>query len=53
MAYLRKKYGKQDIKLDCGKWAYLDNSIQTLVILFKDGRSPVTIYFDFSKFGAF
>lgn len=53
MAVLGRIFGEEGKAWECGERAYLPGSIQTQVIVFKDGRPPLTFYSDFSKFGAF
>lgn len=53
MALLEQMFGKEGGGWESGTRLYLEGSIQSNEIVFKDGRTPVTIYIDFSKFGAF
>ncbi len=53
MTLLREIFGEEGKDWECGTRLYLQGSIQSQEIVFKDGRPPVTFYTDFSKFGAF
>jgi len=53
MAVLREIFGEEDKDWESGTRMYLQGSIQSQEIIFRNGRTPVTFYTDFSKFGAF
>lgn len=51
MAFLRQLFGEEGKDWECGIRMYLQGSIQTQEIRFKDGRPPLIFYTDFSRFG--
>lgn len=53
MTILGKMLGEEHVVWECGPRFYLKGAIQSQEIRFKDGRESITIYFDFSQFGAF
>lgn len=53
MAFLEDTFGKEGRTWECGDRKYLEGSIQTQAVIFKNGRPPLVFYSDFSKFGAF
>lgn len=53
MAFLNEIFGEEGTVWECGTRLYLQGSIQSQEIVFKDGRQSVIFYTDFSKFGAF
>lgn len=53
MAMLKEIFGEEGKDWESGTRMYLQNSIQSHEIIFKNGRPAITFYTDFSKFGAF
>lgn len=53
MTLLREIFGEEGNVWESGTRLYLQGSIQSQEIVFKDGRPSLTFYTDFSKFGAF
>lgn len=51
MARLEVLLGKEGKDWQCGERNYLAGAIQSQQMIFKDGRPPIFMYFDFSRFG--
>lgn len=53
MSILKEMFGEEGKVWECGERLYLNNSVQSQEIKFKNSMTPMTLYFDFSRFGAF